>query len=136
MHNYLNSCEITDYCEYIGLRYDEEPRVFKAKNNPNNENRILRFPLYNCGVTQSDVLNFWQNMPFNLRLKPWESNCDLCFLKGTKIKQTILENNPELLKWWIDQETLLGKTFSKIPYRHLKTIVDNQENLLPCNCTD
>jgi hypothetical protein len=57
-------------------------------------------------------------------------------LKGTKIKQNILEKQPHLLNWWLKQEETFGKTFGKIPYKHLKIITDNQTDNLPCNCTD
>lgn len=136
IQNFLRSENIVDYCEYIGLRADEENRVLKAKNNSNNKDRILRFPLYYCGVTKEQVIEFWKSMPFDLKLEPHESNCDLCFLKGTKIKQNIVEKQPELITWWIEQEEKFGKTFSKIPYKHLKIVTDNQTTSLPCNCTD
>ena len=33
-------------------------------------------------------------------------NCDLCFLKGHKKKQSIIRELPELTDWWIEHEKI------------------------------
>ena len=51
-------------------------------------------------------------MPFDLELKEYEGNCDLCFLKGKKNKQMIARNNPEKFNWWIGMEKEMKATFT------------------------
>jgi hypothetical protein len=44
-------------------------------------------------------------MPFDLELKDYEGNCDLCFLKSIRKKKTILYENPSVHRWWLDMES-------------------------------
>lgn len=59
------------------------------------------------------VREFWARQTFDLKLKDYESNCNLCFQKGKYKRLTILLENPHLAKWWIDTEAQYGQTFHK-----------------------
>jgi 3'-phosphoadenosine 5'-phosphosulfate sulfotransferase (PAPS reductase)/FAD synthetase len=97
----------------IGLRYDEGRRVLKAlaRNDSNKEPFKAVMPLSKARVTKRDVLAFWAEQPFDLGLKDYEGNCDLCFLKGRGKRLRLIRDNPGMADWWKEQETqALGKT--------------------------
>jgi hypothetical protein len=73
----------------------------------------LAFPLYEAGISKSDVLSFWATQPFDLHLREWEGNCDLCFLKGAAKRRRIMRDTPDLAAKWIEDEALIGATFNK-----------------------
>ena len=50
------------------------------------------------------MLAFWKGQPFDLQLRPHESNCDLCFLKGAGTASAIIRERPYMAQWWVDQE--------------------------------
>lgn len=49
-------------------------------------------------------------MPFNLKLKSYQGNCDLCFLKGYRKKVQILREDITIADFWIFLEELTGGT--------------------------
>lgn len=97
----------------IGIRADEPRRVANIRGRKPEKFEDTELPLCDAGVTQADVMSFWGGQPFDLKLQPWESNCDLCFLKGRQKLVRIMRDHPELAGWWIDQEKAVGRTFSK-----------------------
>ena len=98
----------------IGLRYDESRRV----RNKLNENEAgghrwkSAMPLFDAKVTRDDVMEFWSEQDFDLGLQPYEGNCDLCFLKGARILQSIIRREPSRADWWIAQEAA-GRRFER-----------------------
>ena len=148
----------TPYTSFIGIRGDEQRRASKLNGTiESGQERYL--PLYIEGVTAKDVGRFWNNNDFDLNLPnnngvtDW-GNCDLCFLKGTSKKQSIIRERPELADWWIEQEDSLkgkgkgnGSYFRKDTpsYQTMKTIALEQTNIfdnlyidetIPCFCGD
>ena len=109
--------KVGEYAEVIGLRNDEGHRIIRAMNNANFKTvkgvevprvpaRKTVFPLAKAKLTKADVFAFWSAQPFDLGLKPWEGNCDLCFLKGRAIRKAIIRDKPELAAWWQSHETV------------------------------
>lgn len=96
----------------VGIRYDEPRRWNKSKSVERNEVFGIVHPLVDWKITKKDVLDYWDKMPFNLELKEYEGNCDICFLKGKKKKQMIAREHPEKFDWWIKMEKETGATFS------------------------
>lgn len=112
----------------IGLRYDEGHRVLKAlaRNDSNKEPFKAAMPMARAAtkVAKRDVLRFWLGdnadpvnlthpLPqgFDLGLRDYEGNCDLCMLKSLGIKKRLIRDNPEMADWWKTQEAIgLGKT--------------------------
>lgn len=90
----------------IGLRYDEGTRVLKALANNDNGKQAWRsvMPMSKAKATKRDVMAFWAAQPFDLHLKPYEGNCDLCFLKSRRTIQALMRENPGMADWWITQE--------------------------------
>lgn len=134
-------------CEFdtaVGIRGDEPRRVAKMRAKDG-----YHVPLADDDVTEIDISLFWQNQDFDLQLPKAEfntlSNCDLCFLKGTKIKKSIVEHNPILADWWIEQEERMNARFRKDSpsYKDLQIIAKEQNNLfdfddstMSCFCGD
>lgn len=90
----------------VGLRADEPWRVANGRATAGKERWDMAWPLFDAGVRKADVILFWKKQPFDLRLRSWEGNCDLCHLKGLAKRLRIMEDRPELAAWWIEQERL------------------------------
>lgn len=90
----------------VGLRYDEGGRVMRAiaGNEVNKERWQTLMPLSRMKVTKRDVNEFWSKQNFDLRLKGYEGNCDLCFMKGRNTLATIMRENPGIEDWWVRLE--------------------------------
>lgn len=90
----------------IGLRADEGRRVRnKLAENDNGGHRWKSaMPLHSAGATRDDVMDFWSEQDFDLGLQPYEGNCDLCFMKGSRILQRIIRDKPSRAEWWIERE--------------------------------
>lgn len=153
----VNVCGFkTPFTSFVGIRADEQRRAVKMHGKIESGQEIY-LPLYLDGVSAKDVGNFWSNNNFDLELPnnngvtDW-GNCDLCFLKGTGKKQSIIREKPELADWWIDQESLLegigtGAYFrtDRPSYKTMQNEALNQTNIfeniypdetIPCFCGD
>ena len=99
----------------VGIRADETHR-----KSVNAEAEKLIYPL--CDEIKVDskfIRNWWQNQSFDLELKDYEGNCDLCFKKSLKKRLTIIKENPESAKWWLEME--LKYSSEDIPRFDLRT---------------
>lgn len=102
-----------EFSEVIGLRYDEGHRILKGMENADKFGRRCLYPMSKAKVTKVDVMAFWAAQSFDLELKPWEGNCDLCFLKGRGLRKRIIRDDPSRADWWIEQERLTGGFFDR-----------------------
>jgi 3'-phosphoadenosine 5'-phosphosulfate sulfotransferase (PAPS reductase)/FAD synthetase len=96
----------THWNNVIGLRHDEGSRCLKAyaRNAANKEPFKALLPLDKGRIAKADVMAFWARQPFDLGLRHYEGNCDLCFLKSRGSKKAIIRENPGVADWWIAQE--------------------------------
>lgn len=110
IHRYLKSIGIKEYDTFVGIRADEPRRVAKISQQ---EDKLM--PLARTGVSEKDIWDFWDNHSFDLRLPKASgaSNCDLCFLKGTAILTSLIQQNPLRTIWWEKQEEKIGARFAK-----------------------
>ena len=134
-----------DLAQVVGIRADEPRRVAKQRGK---EGYIL--PLADARVSRQDIHEFWLKQNFNLNLPMVDGrtdwgNCDLCFLKGGAIKQSIIIKRPELSDWWIEQEAKISARFrsDQPSYEQMKMIATDQGQLfdfddesIPCFCGD
>lgn len=134
----------------VGLRADEPGRVARAldRERTKKDRWHNACPLAVAGIEEIDVLRFWKQQPFNLRLAgPWEGNCDGCFLKGRGALSRMHADHPERMRWWADQEAVprgagLGATFraDRECYATMARVIRDQTSLpfdlneasLPC----
>ncbi|WP_310532544.1 phosphoadenosine phosphosulfate reductase family protein [Novosphingobium sp.] len=104
MLQFMRDQGFTDHLEIVGLRADEPWRVAKMHGRNVDDGRSCRAPLASAGITQRDVLEFWDAQDFNLDLERGEGNCDLCFMKGAKLRASLIRAIPSLAHWWVAQE--------------------------------
>lgn len=84
----------------IGIRADEEHR----KSNTAIKDNII-YPLCDdLRVDQKFIREWWDVQSFDLELKDYEGNCDLCFKKSLKKRLTIIKENPSIADWWQKME--------------------------------
>jgi len=137
---YAKSIGWKKYYTAIGIREDEIDRM----SGDRLKNRII-YPLISMNPsTKNDVNAFWLQMPFDLNLKSYEGNCDLCWKKSFRKLQTIALENPKLTEWWIEMEGKYGmyapdhkieKIESSMPFtffrekKSMKDIIQMSKNL-------
>ena len=100
MNKYIKSLGYDKVITAIGIRFDERHRKsIKAKEQG------FVYPL--CDEIKVDnkfIRNWWDKQCFDLQLKDYEGNCDLCFKKSLRKRLTIIKEKPESAQWWSDIE--------------------------------
>lgn len=96
---YLFSNGVREYNPIIGIRKDEEHRSIQILASCESFEHP-KFPLCEMGVAERDIAAFWKSQPFDLRLKQYEGNCDLCFLKAKWKRMLLMREHPEMSRWW------------------------------------
>lgn len=124
---YLVSLGWKKWTAAVGFRGDEQGR------HPFKDNRMTAWlPLRSAGVSRHDVVRFWDNQPFNLRLpivngKTVGGNCDGCFLKSEAYLAAFSVNMPDRSAWWERQEIRMGYKFSdRFSRRELREFMTRQ----------
>jgi 3'-phosphoadenosine 5'-phosphosulfate sulfotransferase (PAPS reductase)/FAD synthetase len=135
---------IKDFVTFVGIRADEPRRV--AKMLANKDEKYC--PLAVAGITQKDVMDFWNNSSFDLKLtlidtKTPLGNCDLCFLKDLKQKLSIVKRYPEKVIWWAKMEDKINAQFRRDhpPYKDMVKRATEQIDMfadesIECFCGD
>lgn len=104
-----------DIIKVVGIRADEAHR-----KSVNAEIEKVIYPL--CDEVKIDsrfIRNWWEKQSFDLGLKDYQGNCDLCFKKSLKKRLTIIKENPETAKWWLEMEQKYSS--EEIPRFDLRT---------------
>lgn len=96
IHKYAKEYFKGEYLTAIGIRADEQHRIGSKLLNI--------YPLAEMGFTENIIRNWWDRQSFDLNLKDYEGNCDLCFLKSVRKKLTLLKENPTISEWWDNLE--------------------------------
>jgi len=118
---YVKDLGYDEVYKAMGIRYDERHR---ESNNAKKDNII--YPLiYDIKVDQRFVRSWWDRQPFDLDLKDYEGNCDLCFKKSLKKRLTIINERPDISDWWQKMEEKFGN--EKIPRFDLRTNMSIEE---------
>lgn len=102
INNYLKDLGIYDDCEMaIGIRLDEPKRIKKKEK--------IIYPLVKeFPTTKIMVHKWWKQQKFDLQLKDYEGNCDMCWKKSKRKLLTMIIENPQLVDWWNQMEILYG----------------------------
>jgi len=103
IHKYAKEILGSDYLTAIGIRADEKHRL---GNKPN-----YIYPLAELGFTEEIIRKWWDAQDFDLELKDYQGNCDLCFLKSKRKKLTILNENQKVADWWQTMEQVFGSEY-------------------------
>ena len=111
----------------IGYRADEPKRQVRS-----DAMQTAITPLRELGVTSKDVADFWNNQPFDLDLpllpngKTFGGNCEGCFWHSEYQNAVLCRDKPESVRWLIEQETLIGRTFNNdYSYEQLLRLVSS-----------
>jgi len=94
--SYLSSLGLTQWDEAWGIRADEPQRATVRDG--------IVYPFVEMGITEPVVRSFWDRERFDLGLRDYQGNCDLCFKKSIKKRLTILRESPELAESWAQME--------------------------------
>lgn len=148
---YLFSLGLKEYAPIIGIRKDEEHRALEILASADAFEHP-QFPMIDWLVNEAEVLNFWKNNDFDLKLESYQGNCDLCFLKATHKRVRMAKENPNLVGWWKNWETTKaqtcdgdGKFFRKgQPYAKIEQMAQQTGLLelpandvdIPCSCVE
>lgn len=118
MKKWMLANGIDHWVDIIGLRADEPKRVSRMRNS----GRDIALPLAEAGVTVADIDTFWAAQEFDLGLRKWEGNCDLCFLKGRAKRTRIMRDDPSSAAWWIakEQKVRVPRTTKDMTIRELE----------------
>ncbi|RWO90911.1 Nin-like protein [Mesorhizobium sp.] len=108
----------------IGLRYDEGLRVMRqlANNDAGKDRWKSAMPMSKAKATKrGHVLPFWlgENVDpinlthplpqgFDLGLRDYEGNCDLCMLKSRGALKRLMRDNPQMSEWWQAREASIS----------------------------
>jgi hypothetical protein len=83
--------------------------VVVAFANTGKERWTSLMPMAKARHTKRDVMAFWAAQDFDLGMKDYEGNCDLCFLKSRGKLEQIIRDEPGRAEWWSRMERGLGK---------------------------
>jgi len=100
---YVFSLGFKEYAPIIGIRKDEDHRVTQILSTADSFEHC-QFPMVKWCITEKEVMSFWRNNNFDLKLESYEGNCDLCFLKKLSKRVAMARKYPERVKWWAGWE--------------------------------
>ncbi len=113
-----------DVYRIIGIRADEEHR----KSNTAKKDNII-YPLCDdLRVDQKFIRKWWDMQSFDLQLKDYEGNCDLCFKKSLNKRLTIIKENPSVADWWEKMENKYSsEAIPRFDLRTNKSVTEMKE---------
>ena len=101
INKYLKSLNLEgDVYTAIGIRYDERNRM----SNTAEEKKIIYPLIEDIKIDSSFIRKWWSTQTFDLKLKDYEGNCDLCFKKSINKRLTLIKENPSIADWWQEME--------------------------------
>lgn len=117
---YMRSIGFTVWETAIGIRIDEAHRI----NWQTAKEQKKVYPLATeIRATKDFIRQWWDKQDFDLQLKDYEGNCDMCWKKSERKLMTLILEKPELLEWWNEMEIKYGAdefTF----FRNNKSAID------------
>lgn len=109
----------------VGIRADERHRVRQSTDKRWGN----WFPLADANVSKRNIMSFWKEQPFDLRVKQGGGNCDGCFLKSEATLAMMWREHPERMQWWADMEAEIGSSFHKSrTFAELGSFVERQKD--------
>ena len=104
----------------IGIRIDEAHRI----NWQNAKRDRFIYPLAtDFRATKDFIRAWWDRQDFDLQLKDYEGNCDMCWKKSERKLLTMILENPNLIEWWNEMEIKYGQGEFSF-FRNNKTAID------------
>jgi hypothetical protein len=104
MESYRKSVGASAAPVCVGIRTDEQRRVAATAT----KNRII-YPLVDVWpCDKQDVLDWWEDQPFDLGINEFEGNCLGCFKKSIKKHFTQIEHDPRAYDFHRRMESTYG----------------------------
>ena len=105
----------------LGLRHDEPKRVASNRARSGRDRQTIALPLDDAGVTNPDVLTWWVEQPFQLRLpvingETLHGNCESCCLKHWTKLVRIFREDPSKADRMISREDRMRLRLHNQPY--------------------
>lgn len=120
MKAYMQSLGHEDWQTAIGIRADEAHRR-KEHGDGNTLNPF--YPLADDMKAYKQFIRWWwEQQPFDLKLKDYQGNCDLCYKKSKRKRLTIIREDPRKTEWWQQMEEKYGKGLYQFDQREGLTI--------------
>mgnify|MGYP003658411350 CR=1 FL=1 len=121
INKYIKTLGIDEVTTALGIRYDERHR----KSNTAEEQNIV-YPLCDdLKVDSKFIRDWWARQCFDLKLKDYEGNCDLCFKKSVRKRLTLIKEDPNVAAWWLEMENKYST--DKVPRFDLRTNISMEE---------
>lgn len=95
------------FYKWLGIRADEQRRIkvvtdqLDMFDKPTKKKMKLKYMAQISNFEKVDVLEFWENMPFNLDLPDVLGNCIFCIKKGENKLALAARYEPEMAKEFI-----------------------------------
>ena len=97
----------------IGIRADEPRRI-----NANAVGMLIEYPLVDIWPTdKQDVLSWWEDQPFDLRIEEFEGNCQGCFKKSDRKHFMQMAKDPSVYDWNHEMEIKYGNVGPQVGNR-------------------
>lgn len=95
MDHHAEAVGFGDALVAVGIRSDEKRRVSKNAT----KNRLI-YPLVDLSpTTKQDVLDFFEQFDWDLRIPEWDGNCVDCHKKSDRKLQAVYTATPEVFEW-------------------------------------
>jgi len=120
INKYMKQLGFAKYETAIGIRADEEHRI----NWERAKKEGYIYPLAtDMRVDKDFIRKWWDKQCFDLELKDYEGNCDMCWKKSERKLLTMILENPHLIEWWNEMELKYGKD-EFVFFRNNKSAID------------
>lgn len=123
IRRYIQSLGYSDWQTAVGIRADEPHRINRGSDS-NFTNPY--FPLGGdlISVDEGFIRRWWDKQDFDLELKDYQSNCDLCWKKSKRKRLTLINENASVADWWNEMEARYGNGDYQFDQREGLTIPD------------
>lgn len=120
INKYMKQLGFAKYETAIGIRADEEHRI----NWERAKKESYIYPLAtDMRVDKAFIRKWWDKQCFDLELKDYEGNCDMCWKKSERKLLTMILESPHLIEWWNEMEIKYGKD-EFVFFRNNKSAID------------
>lgn len=120
IRKYMQSLGYKKWITAVGIRVDEPHRINRGSDS-NFMNPF--FPLADTiRVDERFIRDWWDRQYFDLNLKDYQSNCDLCWKKSKRKRLTLISENSSVAEWWGNMELKYGEGLYQFDQRDGITI--------------
>lgn len=124
IESYMRSLGVKNYTTALGIRYDERHR-----ESLNADKNGIIYPLiYDIKVDEPFIRNWWDLQDFDLGLKDYQGNCNLCFKKSLEKQITMMIDLIEskrqyvIFRWIKREEKYSSEKSPRFDLRHNLTV--------------